>query len=429
MSIVPRRTFLAGSTAALASTLGDARPTQASVPRADRIRLAVMGVRGRGRNLAEGFASMKDAEVVFLCDVDQGVLAPVASTVAELQGRSPKLEADFRRVLDDPSIDALVIATPDHWHAPATVFACQAGKHVYVEKPASHTLWEGKQMVAAARKYDRVVQVGTQSRSATGYIDLIQALRNGRIGKVRVAKAWNSQKRPDLIPEPDTAPPRDVDYDLWIGPSPKCPFNPNRFHYAWHWLWDFGTGDMGNDGVHDIDIARWGLDVGLPISVCATAGRFANVNWETPDTVYATFQFPDTDALLIFEQRDWSPYVQEGFENGVAFYGSEGYILAGRAGWRLFEAKNKEVPIDVKPFSDEPHKRDFLDAIREGRRPNADILEGHHSAALVHLANITHRVGRSLKFDPIQEGVIDDDQAQAFTRRTYRAPFGVSENV
>lgn len=421
-----RRTFLMGTTSIAAGVALAARPARAGAAH-ERVRVAVMGVRGRGRGLAEGFASMPEAEVVALCDVDRGVLDPVASAVAERQSKPPRLEGDFRRVLDDPAIDALVVATPDHWHAPATVFACQAGKHVYVEKPACHTLWEGAQMVAAARKHDRVVQVGTQSRSAPGYLEMVQALREGRIGQVRSAKAWNSQLRPDLSPQPDSAPPAGVDYDLWIGPSPVRPFNENRFHYSWHWMWDFGTGDMGNDGVHDLDIARWGLGVGLPRFVSVVATRAANKNWETPDTVQATFQFPETDAILTFEQRDWSPYVQEGFENGVAFYGSEGYILAGRAGWKLFGPKNREVPVEARPFSDEPHRADFLAAIRDGRRPNADIEEGHHSAALVHLANIGHRVGRSLTFDPATLAILHDDQAQAMTRRVYREPFGVPQ--
>lgn len=427
MTRLPRRDFMKGS-AALA-TYAVSVPAAAKAAPSERVRVAVMGVRGRGRSLAAGFAGLPEAEVVALCDVDESVFAEPAREVESAQGKAPRLEKDFRRLLDDDGIDAMIVATPDHWHAPATVMACRAGKHVYVEKPACHTLWEGRQMVRAARKHARVVQVGTQSRSAPHYQDVVRQLREGRIGKVLQAKAWNSQRRPDLPGSSDAPVPAGVDYDLWVGPSPMRPFNADRFHYSWHWQWDFGTGDMGNDGVHDIDIARWGLGVGLPTTVSCTALRAANRNWQTPDTVFASFTFPDTDATLVFEQRDWSPYVQEGFENGVAFYGTEGYILVGRRGWRLVMAGNKEVPTEPVSFSDQPHFVDFLTAIRDGHTTNADIEEGHRSAALVHLANISHKVGRSLRFDPSNERIEGDDEAQGLTRREYREPFGLPDLV
>ena len=423
-----RRDFLSRS-AALASAWTVWRAPRAKAASSERLNLAVMGIRGRGRDLARGFAGMPGALVSHLIDVDSRLFGDVVEEVGAIQGRSPEALGDYRRVLDDPSVDALVVATPDHWHAPATVTACQAGKHVYVEKPASHTLWEGRQMTEAARKYDRVVQVGTQSRSAPHYRTVVETLRSGRIGAVLEAKAWNSQRRPDLAERRDAPVPEGVDYDRWIGPSPSRPFNPNRFHYAWHWHWDFGTGDMGNDGIHDIDIARWGLGVGLPDSVACTARRAVNTQWETPDTVFASWTFPESPAVLVFEQRDWSPYVQQGFENGVAFYGTEGRIEVGRSGWRLFEG-NDDVPVASEPFSDEPHKLDFLGAIAEGRRPLADIEEGHRSATLAHLANIAFRTGHgALKFDPEAEVIVGDDEAQGLTRRAYREGFEVPEDV
>jgi predicted dehydrogenase len=423
-----RREVLAQSAAAGLTVLA-ARPGKAAP--SERVNVAVIGVKGRGGGLAQGFAAMPGAQVTHLCDVDAGVLAGrLGEVAARHDGRAPRGESDLRRVLDDKSVDAIVVATPDHWHALATVWGCQAGKHVYVEKPASHNAWEGRQMVAAARKYGRVVQVGTQSRSAAHYLAMVEALRSGRIGKVHLAKAWNSQRRPDIKPEADSDVPRGVDYDLWTGPAPSRAFNVNRFHTTWHWDWDTGTGDVGNDGIHDIDIARWGLGVTLPTAVTVAAGNVRNTHWQVPDTVYATFRFPESDAFLVFEQRDWSPYVQEGYENGAAFYGTEGYILVGRAGWKIVEAGNKEAPVPkAAGFSDAPHRQDFLDCIRSGARPRADIEEGHRSATLAHLANIGARVGRCLNFDPKAETIVGDTEAAALLKRAYRPPFVVPETV
>jgi len=425
-----RRAFLAGSTASLAAGLTVfSAPSRAKTAASERVNVAVMGIRGRGRSLAAGFAELDQAQVTHLIDVDTRLFDEVASDVEKRQGQRPETVEDFRRVLDNPNVDALVIATPDHWHAPATVLACQAGKHVYVEKPASHTLWEGRKMVEAARKYERVVQVGTQSRSAPHYQDVIRALRSGRIGDVLQAKAWNSQYRPNLTPWIEAQRPEGVNYDLWLGPAPKQPFHPNRFHYTWHWFWDYGTGDMGNDGIHDIDIARWGLDVGLPQSVSCTALKARNHHWETPDTVSAWFTFPESVITLIFEQRDWSPYTQQGYENGVAFFGTEGYILVGRSGWRLF-LSNDEQPVESKPFSDRHHFDNFLEAIRNNSALNADIEDGHRSAALAHLANIAFKTGRhGLTFDPETETIVGDTEAQALTTKQYRKPFVVPEEV
>ncbi len=402
-----------------------------ALPPSERVRLAVIGVRGRGRGLASGFAGRPDAEVATLCDVDARELGPVVAEVESRQGRPPATASDLRRVLDDPKIDAVVIATPDHWHALATVWACQAGKHVYVEKPASHNVAEGRTMVEAARKHDRVVQVGTQSRSAPGYVELIAFLRSGGIGRVHMAKAWNSQRRGSIGRKADGTIPSGVDYDLWLGPAPDRPFNENRFHSTWHWNWDYGTGDMGNDGVHDLDVARWGLGVDWPSSIAAVGGRLAygDDDAQVPDTQVVGFQFPGAGAVLAYEQRLWSPYVQEGFENGVAFYGTGGYVLAGRAGWRHYGERNALVAEHMRPFSDEPHRDDFLAAIRDGRRPNADIEDGHRSAALAHLGNIAVRVGRRLAFDGATGTIADDPAASALLTRAYRAPFAMPASV
>jgi predicted dehydrogenase len=433
MPSISRRRFLKDSARTASSVAGLTIVSKSASASAasERVNLAVMGIRGRGRGLAMGFAGMEGARVVCLCDVDSNLLPPLVKEIADRQqGSEPRAETDVRRVLEDRSIDALVIATPDHWHAPATVWACQAGKHVYVEKPASHNIWEGRKMVEAARKYDRVVQLGTQSRSAPHYIEMIAAIRAGRIGTIHMAKAWNSQRRGNIGKKADGSVPAGVDYNLWLGPAPARPFNPNRFHSTWHWHWDYGTGDMGNDGVHDLDIARWGLGVEGPSTVSAAGGKLVfDDDQQVPDSQVVAFEFPETKQMLVYEQRLWSPYVQEGYENGVAFYGTDGYILSGRSGWRLFEPRNKEVPTPKRPFSDEPHRRNFLDCIKAGDRPNADIEEGHRSSTLAHLGNIATRLGRRLAFDPKSETISQDDEAASLLRRSYRKPFEIPDRV
>ncbi len=429
-----RRQFLDGSARTLAAGAAGLTILSRSAAKAapsERIHLAVIGIRGRGHGLALGFAGMPDVAITHLCDVDSRLFAKIPAEVASRQQRSePKVEQDIRRVLEDPTVDAVAVATPDHWHALATVWACQHGKHVYVEKPASHNIWEGRKMVEAARKYKRVVQLGTQSRSAAHYLDVMAALRSGRIGKVHMAKAWNSQLRPPMAPHEDTSVPRGVDYNLWLGPAPERPFNPNRFHSTWHWNWEYGTGDMGNDGVHDLDIARWGLGVTSPSSVSAAGGKLAfDDAKQVPDTQIVLFEFPESNQVLVYEQRDWSPYVQEGYENGVAFYGTEGYILVGRSGWKLIERGNKPVPTTSKAFSDDPHRRNFLDCIKSGDRPHADIEDGHLSSVLAHLGNIALRVGRRLNWDGQNETIAGDTEASALLRRSYRKPFEVPEAV
>lgn len=395
----------------------------------ERIHLALIGAGGRGRGLAQAFAGEPDVRVTHICDADQSQAALAIANVEKRQNHRPRLEQDLRRAFDDKSVDAVIIATPDHWHALATIWACQAGKHVYVEKPASHTLWEGKQMVAAARKHDRRVQVGTQSRSLGSYNDMIKSLRDGAIGDVLTAKVWNSQKRPDLPSAADAAVPEGVDYNMWQGPAPDRPFSPNRFHYTWHWHWDYGTGDIGNDGIHDLDVARWGLGATLPTRVACMGHVLENTHWQTPDTMTVVFEFDHPRRVLTFEQRDWSPYLQEGYENGVAFHGTEGYILIGRGGWRLYRG-NEPRHAAKESFTDEPHRRNFIDAIKSGVPLNAEIEQGHYSAVLAHLANAAFRAGRcEVKFDPTTQEVLGDSAIQAFTKREYRAPFVVPETV
>ena len=421
-----RRNFLIGTSVASATvvlaSLAKAGPN-------DRLNVCMVGVRGRGSSLGLNFASLPDVQITHICDVFEPTAAAFAMQIAEKQKSMPKTEVDLRRVLDDKSVDAIVVATPDHWHALATIWGCQAGKHVYVEKPISNNVFEGRQMVSAARKFNRVVQVGTQSRSAPHYREAIDLIRNGRIGKVHMAKAHNSQLRRRVPAVPDSEIPKGLDWNIWQGPAPGRPFNTNRYTYGWRWLWDYGTGDMGNDGVHDLDIARWGLDVDYPTEVNCTGDKLQFVGdiQETPDTQIVTFRFPNKDAILVYEQRLWSPYFQEGFENGVVFYGTEGYVAIGRKSWKLVEKKNKVVFDRQVEFSDLHHLKNFVACIKSGDRPNCDIEEGYRSTLLAHLGNLSFRVGRTLQFDSVTQNVINDEKANSLLKRTGRGEFVIPE--
>lgn len=431
MTGVNRRTFLGGATATAAGVMAAASATTAKAAANERVSLCVIGIRGRGNGLAKEFAALPDAQVTHVCDVNESLLGPFAKSIADIQKSTPKTLTDLRRALDDKSIDAIVVATPDHWHALASIWGCQAGKHVYVEKPISNNVFEGRQMVAAARKYDRVVQVGTQSRSAPHYREVVELLRSGRIGAVKMAKAYNSQLRRKVPAVPDSAVPAGLDWNIWQGPAPERPFNANRYTYGWRWLWDYGTGDMGNDGVHDLDIARWGLGVDFPTDVQSFGDKlaFAGDIQETPDTQIATFRFPDKQAVLVYEQRLWSPYHQEGFENGVVFYGTDGYIVIGRRGWKLVEKRDKVASDTPTNFSDRPHLQNFLDCIKSGARPNCDIEEGYRSTLLAHLGNLAYRMGRPLTFDRDSQTIKGDAEANALLKRTGRKEFTIPEQV
>jgi predicted dehydrogenase len=390
----------------------------------ERVTLGIMGVNGRGRALAQGFAALADAQIKYVCDVDSRVIPKVAGLIASKQGKAPEAIGDFRRILDDKAVDGLIVATPDHWHALATILACQAGKDVYVEKPCSHNVAEGRRMIEAARHYDRVVQVGTQRRSSPFFQEVIASLQAGKIGKVHMAKAINSQKRNNIGHRADAPVPPGVDYDLWLGPAPLHAFNPNRFHYNWHWFWDYGTGDLGNDGVHHVDVARWGLGMTAPTTVTSGGGKFAfDDDQETPDTQIATFQAGDT--LLVYEMRLWSPYGEHGFDNGNVFYGETGYMVLGDDGYKLYEKGDKLVESSRKPKGrgEDDHQANFVACIKSRSRPNCDIEEGHRSALLCHLGNIAHRVGRTIRFDPQGESIPGDPEAARLLSRTYRDPW------
>jgi len=418
-----RRYFLRSVAAA-----GTARAARSA---ANRVNLAIIGVRGRGRALAGVFAALPDTGIEYLVEVDERVVGPALEVVEKKTGRRPKVVTDMRRAFDDPAVDAVVIATPDHWHAPATLLACQAGKDVYVEKPCSHNLREGRMMVEAARRAGRIVQHGTQARSRPSTRCAIEYVRSGKIGQVLMAKAWNVQRRRDIGRKPDSSVPPGVDYDTWVGPAPWLPFNENRFHYNWHWHWNFGTGDMGNDGAHQIDQARWALGVDYPLEVSGVARKlYFQDDQQTPDTMTITFSYPD--RLMVFEMRLWSPYRMEGVNNGVAIYGSEGMVQIGRwadgAGFKVFDSEGKLISFDREDRGDS-HAADFLDCVRTRRKPNADIETGYLSTLHCHLGNIVARTGRALRFDPKTETIVGDAEANRLLGRDYRRHWGTPKGV
>jgi predicted dehydrogenase len=340
-------------------------------------------------------------------------------------------------VLDQKDVDLVVIGLPDHWHAPATILACDAGKHVYVEKPASHNIREGRLMIDAARRNKRIVQVGTQSRSTEHNIKAMQMLRDGIIGDVLIAKAWNSQRRDNIGRAKACEPPKELDYENWLGPVPFSPYQPNKLHSIWRWWHDYGTGDIGNDGVHDIDVARWGLGVEThPNRVSYAGGKLwlLDSDQQWPDTYYVNYEYDmggGKKKQLIYEQRTWSPYYQEGAENGCAFYGTTGMMVGSKkAGWKVIGAGNIEkekVPGDG--VSIPLHCQNLFACIKDGKAPNADIEIGHLSSCLSHLGNIASRTGKGFAFDPKTEQVTDDAAANKLVRREYRDHWGTPRNV
>jgi predicted dehydrogenase len=420
---VDRRGFLRASAVGALTALSAARA--ADKPN-EKIRLAVMGVHGRGRDHLRGFSAFDDVEIAYVIDPDDNVIPDALKAVNGRQKEPPRVEKDVRRVLEDKDVTALAIAAPDHWHALATVWACQAGKHVYVEKPASHNAVEGRRMVEAARKFDRVVQLGTQRRSAAHYKSAAEFVRGGKLGKIPFVRTWIAGNRPSIGHKQDESVPKGVDYDLWQGPAPDRPFNPNRFHYQWHWNWDYGTGELGNNGIHALDAVRMVLGLEVPERVACGGGKyFYDDDQQTPDTQVATFDFPGT--CVLWEHRIWSKTGFEGESWGVALYGEKGTLLFDKKGWHVTDGV--EASDQAADKLDAAHFRNFLDCVKDGKRPNADIEEGHKSTLLCHLGNVALRTGRTLRFDAAKETVSNDAEAVRLLSRTYRKPFVLPESL
>jgi predicted dehydrogenase len=384
--------------------------------------------------LLSTFAALPDVEVKYVCDLDESVLGSRVEQVARQTGRKPEAIKDYRRALDDESVNALVSGAPDHWHAIPTIHACQAGKDVYVEKPDGHNILEGRTMVAAGKKHGRVIQLGTQARSGPHLLSAMDYIRAGNLGKVRFAKGWESARQGAIGYPPDSDPPAGVDYDTWLGPAPKRPFNVRRFHGSWRWFFDYGTGDLGNDGVHRLDMARWALETALaaegkslprfPKSVSALGGKYYfDDAQEWPDTLMVTYDY--LGSLLTYEMRVWNPYPLHEEAEGAALHGDGGYIVIGNGRWRAFDEKGKLVQQQAGEYNDVGHARNFIDCLRTRSKPNADLeTVGHPSSMLCHLGNAAWRAGRTLQFDPESYTFQGDSDANRFLTRTeYRKPW------
>jgi predicted dehydrogenase len=425
-----RRYFVKSAivSAALSKTVASGNQKVAA---SEKVNVAFIGVHGRGKNLIASFSALPDVNIAYICDVDERVLGPVAADVEKRVGKRPQLVGDLRRVLDDKSVNAVIIATPDHWHAPATILACDAGKDVYVEKPASHNFIEGRLMVQAARRNKSVVQHGTHNRSRPSTQRAIEYIKSGKIGKVLMAKAWDVQLRDDIGHKEDSPVPPGVDYENWTGPAIMMPFNENRFHYNWHWHWNYGTGDMGNDGVHQLDIARWALDVDYPLEVSGMGRKlFFQDDQKTPDTMNISLNFKD--KVIEWEMRIWNPYMLEGVDNGVAIYGSDGMVHIGRwkgkTGFKVFDSKGEQILFDDANEGD-THARNFIDCVRSRKAPNAEIEIGHISATYAHLGNIVARTGRNIKFDAETGSILKDSDLNRLLTREYRQHWATPKGV
>jgi predicted dehydrogenase len=440
----------------------------------DRVVTASIGIRGQGNSLKRGFARLKNVEVKTLCDIDAN-LAPERINDARLQDVAtfkPGFAQDLRRVLDDKDIDAVVIATPNHWHALATIWALQAGKHVYVEKPSSHTVWEGRKMIEAAARYNRLVQVGTMNRSRPAVQEAIKFIHEGGLGKVYMARGLCFKRRAGIGKYPDgpMAPGEQyklnleakafeptydeaylskVDYDLWLGPAPKRAFNRNRFHYNWHWHWDYGNGDTGNQGPHQFDVARWGLAKNEhPVRIVSSGGYFGPpASQETPDTHSSSFEYAD-GTILEFATRGEATNDEGTVKIGNLFYGTDGWVWIDGDGakWQSYHGpkddKGEGADLttqeggsgsdpNVLTSIEHPHYQNFVDALRAGdpKILTCDIMEGHLSSTLPHLANIAYQVKRSLEFDGKAERFKDDREADKLLTREYRKGFEITEKT
>ncbi len=416
-----RRTFLKSAAALSLPAVAPA------ALRLERTPIALLGCVGMGSNHLKLLVARKDVDVRYVCDADAKRLANAAKVVTDAGG-APKAVKDIRTVLDDKEIVAVWMATPDHWHSPGAILAADAGKHVYVEKPCSHNVREGRLLVEAAQRNKVMIQVGTQSRSAPTVTDAIERIHGGAIGEILVAKAWNSQLRRNLGKVKPSAPPPELDWALWQGMAPEAPFYANRVPGMWRFFFDYGAGDMGNDGVHDVDVAVWGMKFDrLPNRVTAMGSKlFFDDDQQWPDTQYMVAEYDPPDGKgrtrqFIYEQRIGSPYVQEGYENGAAFYGTKGMLIIGHSvGWKLYGERNKLIAERTGGVDLPGHHTNFLDAIRAGTKLNAPALAGHVAAGICHLTNISGRLGRALKIDPVKEAVLGDDEAHALLKRKYR---------
>ncbi len=419
----------------------------------DRVNVAVIGIHGMGQQHIRSYSGVKNTRVVAICDVDSNLFGNTMKNLFTDKGLpDPKTYVDLRKLYEDKDIDAVSIVTPNHWHALAAIWALQAGKHVSVEKPCCYNFYEGRKLVEAADKYKLIVQDGAEQRSNPCAKSMADFLHAGKLGEVYMAKGLCYKWRDTIGKTPEEPVPAGVDYDLWLGPAPKRPFSNNRFHYNWHWNWDYGNGDMGNQGIHEMDIARWGLGVTLPVKISAIGGHFMfDDDQQTPNDLVAVFEFlnpaggGDKKKILQFEVRHWitnregviseNPTTDNSYmissDNTVGnlFYGSKGFMTKNVNEWQAFYGKERTPGEKGSGLGD--HYADFINAIRanDQKLAQGDIREGFYSCAVMHLGNISYRLGRTLEFDPEKMEFINDPEANALLTRQYRKPFVVPDKV
>jgi predicted dehydrogenase len=429
-----RKTFLHSASLATASLLLPSRAFSFAGSPANKVTVAVMGANGRGAFLANSFAKLPDVEVAYICDVDENVIAKVTDSVSKIAGKKPQGIVDIRQLLEKRDFDALIIAAPDHWHAPAAIMALQAGKHVYVEKPCSHNPQEGEWLVAAQKKYNKLAQMGSQRRSFSNVQDLVKKLREGAIGRVYFARGWYTNQRASIGKGKETAAPANLNFDLWQGPAPRKKYRDNLVHYNWHWFWNWGTGEALNNGTHELDVIRWGLGVDYPVKVVSAGGRFQfDDDWQTPDTQTITFNFPNNTACT-WEGRSCNRFASEGTERGVIFYGDQGTLVyPGANGYLIYDKDNKKILTEVKddtpfdptnkvsPFEklESSHLLNFVEAIRGNTKLTAPIEEGYKSTLLPQLGNIAYRTNSVLNCDPANGRILNNKDAMNLWGREY----------
>ncbi len=435
-----RRTFIKkASSGAFALSLGGMLPAfsaksyQNILGANEKIRVACMGVNSRGLAVGKNFAHQKNCEVLHVCDVDSRAADICIDAIGKIQTFKPKATPDFRNALEDKDLDALIVTAPDHWHAPAALLACSAGKHVYLEKPCSHNPNEGEMLVKSAEKYKRVLQMGNQRRSWPNVAGAIAELHAGVIGRPYFAKTWYTNNRASIGIGKETAVPEWLNYDLWQGPAPRKAYKDNLIHYNWHWFWHWGTGEALNNGTHMIDLARWGLNVEYPTKVNSTGGRYMyQDDWQTPDTQVINLEF-ENKSMISWEGRSCNGKSIEANSVGIIFYAEQGsMVIESGNSYKIYDLKNnlvKEVKnnftVDARNLSDPSQNLDalhilnFFDGIRLGTRLNSDIVSGHQSTLLVQLGNISQRVGRSLVINPKNGHILNDKGAMKFWSREY----------
>ncbi|QHT71111.1 Gfo/Idh/MocA family oxidoreductase [Rhodocytophaga rosea] len=399
----------------------------------EKIRVCIMGVNSRGFALANNFASQSNCEVLYISDVDSRAAEKAIANVDTIQKKKPKAQPDFRKALEDKHLDALVVAAPDHWHAPAAILASKAGKHVYLEKPCSHNPNEGEMLVAIASKYKNVIQMGNQRRSWPNVVAAIIELKNGVIGRPYFAKGWYTNNRASIGVGKETAVPSWLDYELWQGPAPRMPYKDNVIHYNWHWFWNWGTGEALNNGTHMLDLMRWGLGVEYPTKVTSSGGRYRyQDDWQTPDTQVINLEFANNTAMS-WEGRSCNGRTVEGTSVGVMFYGENGSLLieSGNS-YKIYDLENKLVKevknditinardkMDPSQQLDAIHIQNFFEGISKGTALNAEIVGGHQSTLLCQLGNIALRSGSTLHIDPTNGHIQNNPEAMQYWKREY----------